>query len=181
MPQSLEGVWIYHFDNRAFVAATHGPKTTLYGGRLIRISGEGDLIFRPIGADFGRIGTRICRGCFRGSGDFGFYFFEASSERIEVICITAKLGDFGAQSKQRVFVVGEVGRAGPIAMLPGMTVVQAIAMCGGFSEYANRKGTYILRIENGKSTLLHFNYKKAIRGDTAQNLELKDGDTIVVP
>ena len=84
-------------------------------------------------------------------------------------------------TSQRVFVVGEVGRAGPIAMLPGMTVVQAMAMCGGFSEYANRKGTYILRIENGKSTLLHFNYKKAIRGDTAQNLELKDGDTIVVP
>jgi polysaccharide biosynthesis/export protein len=81
---------------------------------------------------------------------------------------------------QRVFVVGEIGRQGSIPMLPGMTVVQAIAMSGGFSEYANRKGTYILRVENGKSTLLRFNYKKALRGDAAQNLELKDGDTIVV-
>jgi polysaccharide export outer membrane protein len=82
---------------------------------------------------------------------------------------------------QRVYVVGEVGHPGPVAMLPGMTVVQALAIAGGFTDYANRKGTYILRTENGKATLHHFNYKKAIRGDADQNVELKDGDTIVVP
>src|ERR1051326_4693176 len=50
---------------------------------------------------------------------------------------------------QRVYVVGEVARPGPISMLPGMTIIQALAIAGGFTEYANRKGTYILRTENG--------------------------------
>jgi len=82
---------------------------------------------------------------------------------------------------QRVYVVGEVSRPGPVNLLPGMTIVQALAMAGGFTEYANRKATYVLRTENGKSTILRFNYKKAIRGDVSENISLKDGDTVVIP
>ncbi len=82
---------------------------------------------------------------------------------------------------QRIYVVGEVTRPGPISLLPGMTIVQALAMAGGFTEYANKKGTYVLRTENGKSNLLRFNYKKAIRGDVSENIGLKDGDTVVIP
>jgi polysaccharide export outer membrane protein len=81
-----------------------------------------------------------------------------------------------------VYLMGEVGRRGPIPFLPGMTVLEALATGGGLTEFANRKGIYILRKEHGKQTRYPFNYKRAIRGEAdPQNFELKPGDTIVVP
>lgn len=83
---------------------------------------------------------------------------------------------------KRVFLMGEVGRNGPIDMLPKMTVLQALASGGGFSKYANLKKIYVLRNENGKQMKIPFNYKAVIRGQSPeQNIELQPGDTIVVP
>ena len=86
-----------------------------------------------------------------------------------------------AMNSQRVFVLGEVNRPGAIPLLPGMTVIQAIASSGGFTQFANQKRIYVLRTENGKQNQYPFNYKAALRGDTNQNIELKPADTIVVP
>ena len=81
-----------------------------------------------------------------------------------------------------VYLMGEVGRTGPIAFTPGMTVLEALATGGGITEFANRKGIYILRNEHGKVTRYPFNYKKAIRGEPdPQSPQLKPGDTIYVP
>ncbi len=86
-----------------------------------------------------------------------------------------------AMNSQRVFVLGEVNRPGAIPLLPSMTVIQAIASSGGFTQFANQKRIYVLRAENGKQNRYPFNYKAAVRGDTTYNIELKPGDTIVVP
>jgi len=87
-----------------------------------------------------------------------------------------------AVNSQRIFIIGEVGHVGPLAMTPGMTPLQAIAAAGGLSPYANSKKIYILRGEPGKQDKIPFNYKQALKGDnTAQNVSLKPGDTIVVP
>lgn len=83
---------------------------------------------------------------------------------------------------QRVYILGEVNHAGAIPLLPGMTVLQALSNAGGFSEFANLKGIYLTRIENGTEVKYPFNYKKVIRGqNTSQNIVLKPGDTIIVP
>ena len=67
-------------------------------------------------------------------------------------------------------------------MLPHMTVLQAISTAGGFSQFAKEKGVYVLRTENGRQVTIPFNYKEVIRGKRPeQNIELKPGDTIVVP
>jgi polysaccharide export outer membrane protein len=84
-------------------------------------------------------------------------------------------------TSQRIFMIGEVGHAGPIAMTPGMTPLQAIAAGGGLSPFANSKKIYILRNENGKQVKIPFNYKKALKGEDSENVELKPGDTIIVP
>ena len=85
-------------------------------------------------------------------------------------------------NSQRVFILGEVNHAGAIPLLPGMTVLQALSNAGGFSEFANLKGIYVTRIENGTPVKYPFNYKKVIKGqDTSQNIILKPGDTIIVP
>lgn len=85
-------------------------------------------------------------------------------------------------NSQRIYILGEVGRAGAYTLLPGMTVLQALSNAGGFTPFANSKKIYVLRQENGKQQKLFFNYKDVIEGkQSAQNIELKPADTIVVP
>jgi polysaccharide biosynthesis/export protein len=86
-----------------------------------------------------------------------------------------------AMNSQRVFVSGEVLHSGPIALLPHMTVLQALSQAG-FNQFANLKGIYLLRTENGKQEKIPFNYKEVIKGNRPeQNIMLKPGDTVVVP
>jgi polysaccharide biosynthesis/export protein len=85
-------------------------------------------------------------------------------------------------NSQRVYILGEVTRAGAYPLLPGMTILQALSSAGGFTQYANVKKVYLLRTENGKQEKHPFNYKGVLAGKNAdQNLVLKAGDTIVVP
>ncbi len=86
-----------------------------------------------------------------------------------------------ADTSQRIFMVGQVGRVGPISMTPGMTPLQAISAAGGPSQYANVKHIYILRGTGAKQQKIPFNYKQALKGDARQSPILQPGDTIVVP
>ena len=80
----------------------------------------------------------------------------------------------------QVFVTGEVAKSGPVPIHGPLNVVQALAMAGGFSEWAKKKDIRILRQgPNGLQTI-HFNYNDAIQGEV-RPLYLKAGDTIVVP
>jgi len=86
-----------------------------------------------------------------------------------------------AMNSRRVFVTGEVIHTGPMALLPHMTVLQALAGAG-FTQFANLKTIYLLRTENGKQVKIPFNYKDVVKGrHPEQNIPLKPGDTIVVP
>lgn len=85
-------------------------------------------------------------------------------------------------NSQRIYILGEVARVGAYVLLPGMTVLQALSNAGGFTAFSNSKNVYVLRQENGKQQKLFFNYKEFISGKKIeQNIELKAGDTIVVP
>jgi polysaccharide export outer membrane protein len=87
-----------------------------------------------------------------------------------------------AINSQRVFVVGEVLRAGAFPMLPGMTVLQALSSAGGFTTFADVKKIHVVRMRNGKQIEIPFNYRDVLKGDNAeQNIKLEAGDTIVVP
>lgn len=87
-----------------------------------------------------------------------------------------------ATNSRRIYLIGEVVRPGAIPMLPKMTVLQALSTSGGFSQFANVKKMYVLRVENGTQIKLPINYKAAISGRAPeQNIALKPGDTIVVP
>lgn len=86
----------------------------------------------------------------------------------------------GINSKH-VYMVGEVGHVGPLAMTPNMTVLQAIASAGGLGTYANKKKIYILRGEGANQKKIFFNYTKAVKTGDSQGITLQPGDTIVVP
>lgn len=84
-------------------------------------------------------------------------------------------------NSQRIYVMGEVQHTGAMNLLPGMTVLQAIASAG-FSQFANTKGIYVLRNQHGEQQKIPVPYKKLVKGEAMdQNLTLRPGDTIVVP
>ena len=85
-------------------------------------------------------------------------------------------------NSQRVYILGEVTRAGAYPLLPQMTFLQALSSAGGFTIFANVKKIYLLREENGKQQRYPFDYKQVIAGkNSEQNIILRAGDTIVVP
>jgi polysaccharide export outer membrane protein len=85
-------------------------------------------------------------------------------------------------NSRRVYVTGEVTKAGAYALLPHMTILQALSSSGGFTQFARMKNIYVLRTENGKQVKMPFNYKEAVSGkNPEQNIELLPGDVIVVP
>jgi polysaccharide biosynthesis/export protein len=86
-----------------------------------------------------------------------------------------------AVNSKHVFLMGEVARVGPLAVSPGMTILQAIATAGGLTPYANKKHIYILRGDPGKQQKIFFDYTKALKKGDMQGVELQPGDTIVVP
>jgi len=85
-------------------------------------------------------------------------------------------------NSRRIYVTGEVTRAGAFPLLPNMTVLQALSSSGGFTQFAKLKNIYVLRAEDGKQVKLPFNYKDAVNGKKPeQNVLLQSGDVIVVP
>lgn len=85
-------------------------------------------------------------------------------------------------NSRRIFVTGEVTRSGTFPLLPNMTVLQALSSCGGFTQFANTKKIYLLRMDGAKQVKIPVNYKDLVKGRKPEiNILLQDGDTIVVP
>jgi polysaccharide export outer membrane protein len=84
---------------------------------------------------------------------------------------------------QTYVIVGKIAKPGSYELGKPTTVLEAIAIAGGFLDFAKAsKVNIIRRREGGPIETLHFDYKKVIKGQNAeQNVELRNGDTIVVP
>jgi polysaccharide export outer membrane protein len=84
---------------------------------------------------------------------------------------------------KRFNILGMVGKPGSYPLANSTTVLDAIALAGGFRDFAKQKSIYVLRHdpEKGESRL-PFNYKEVIQGKNyGQNINLKAGDTVVIP
>lgn len=82
----------------------------------------------------------------------------------------------------RVSVIGEVGKIARYDLKSWTTVLDVLALAGGFNEFAKRNRVVILR-PNGKTmTRIPFNYNKVIQEDGEQeNFYLRPGDIVLVP
>lgn len=79
----------------------------------------------------------------------------------------------------RFYVVGQVGKSGEFPLSGRTTVLQALALAGGFKEFAKTDGIVIVRRDQ---RVVPVNYKRIADGsDVSQNVLLGPGDTIVVP
>ncbi|HEY6214762.1 MAG TPA: polysaccharide biosynthesis/export family protein [Vicinamibacterales bacterium] len=85
-------------------------------------------------------------------------------------------------NSRKVFVTGLVEKPGPYALSGSTTVIQLIAMAGGLKEFADGKNILVMRNENGAQTAYTFDYQQLLkRKNLRQNIELKPGDTVIVP
>jgi polysaccharide export outer membrane protein len=84
---------------------------------------------------------------------------------------------------QKVNILGMVARPGAYLLTSNTTVLDAIAMAGGFKDFAKQKSVYVLRqAPDGTQQRMPFNYKDVIKGKSAeQNVRLQAGDTVVIP
>jgi polysaccharide biosynthesis/export protein len=86
-------------------------------------------------------------------------------------------------NSQKFNILGMVSRPGEYPLVGSATVLDAIALAGGFRDFAKQKSVYILRQNtDGTQTRIPFNYKEVVKGrNPAQNIALQARDTIVVP
>jgi polysaccharide biosynthesis/export protein len=84
---------------------------------------------------------------------------------------------------QKFNILGEVAKPGAYPIANNPTVLDAIALAGGFRDFAKQKSIYVLRRNpDGTESRLPFNYKEIIKGKNVdQNIKLQSNDTIVVP
>lgn len=83
----------------------------------------------------------------------------------------------------RFNVVGEVEHPGSFVLGQPLSVLDALAMAGGFRDFARTGSIYVLRLNaDGSHQRIPFNYKQVISGrNLQQNIRLQPGDTVVVP
>jgi polysaccharide export outer membrane protein len=85
-------------------------------------------------------------------------------------------------NSRKVYITGRVTTPGTHPLTGPLTVMQAIALAGGLTEYSDAKNITILRSEKGATRIFKFNYKDVAKGKgLGQNVLLQPGDTIVVP
>jgi polysaccharide biosynthesis/export protein len=86
-------------------------------------------------------------------------------------------------NSQKFNILGQVSRPGSFALANATTVLDAIALAGGFRDFAKQKSIYVLRANaDGTETRIPFNYKQVVKGKNPdQNIRLQPRDTIVVP
>jgi polysaccharide export outer membrane protein len=86
-------------------------------------------------------------------------------------------------NSQKFNILGQVNRPGTYVITNSVTVLDAIAVAGGFRDFAKQKNIYVLRQNaDGTQTRMPFNYKEVVKGQNpAQNIKLLPRDTIVVP
>ena len=83
-------------------------------------------------------------------------------------------------ASKRVSVVGAVANPGAFRLEPGMTVVQAISMAGGFSSLADRDATVVTRRIDGEIIRYRVPVLRVSKGQ-AEDIEVAAGDIIFVP
>ena len=79
-----------------------------------------------------------------------------------------------------VYVMGEVNAPGSQPLKGEVTVLQALAMAGGFKDFAKTNKIVVQRKGAAGTSALKFNYSDAIKGK-GQTIYLRPGDTIIVP
>jgi polysaccharide biosynthesis/export protein len=82
----------------------------------------------------------------------------------------------------RVTVIGQVPKPDRYEFKSAATVMDALALAGGFTEFASRSRIVVIRSTGGKNARIPFDYDKVREGNPGQpNFQLRPGDIVLVP
>ena len=81
----------------------------------------------------------------------------------------------------KYYVIGYVARPGTFPLRGDTSVLQALALAGGLTQFASPRNIKLIRANRGKQEVRKLNYYKLIEEGGEGNYLLKSGDTIVVP
>lgn len=81
----------------------------------------------------------------------------------------------------KYFVIGNVAKPGTYSLRSETSILQALAIAGGFTQFASTRSIKLIRNAVGKQDVRKVNYNKMIDEGGEGNYILKSGDTIVVP
>ena len=81
-----------------------------------------------------------------------------------------------------VYVLGEVATPGAYPIQGSLTVLQALALAGGFTEFAIRDRMVLVRGSGDNQQNFSLSYRKILAEPGGEfNMVLQRGDTLVVP
>lgn len=81
----------------------------------------------------------------------------------------------------RVFVLGEVTKPGGFPLRGPMSVMQAIAVAGGRTEFAKDDVVWLRQQAGGKTERVDLSFRQLVKGEAAGALWLHPGDVLYVP
>jgi polysaccharide export outer membrane protein len=82
----------------------------------------------------------------------------------------------------RIYVLGRVNKPGDFAVGRDVDVLQALALAGGLTPFAQENDIRVVRKVDGQTTTIPFHYADVLKGrDLAQNITLRSGDVLLVP
>jgi polysaccharide export outer membrane protein len=82
----------------------------------------------------------------------------------------------------RIYVIGQVSKAGSFVMNPRVNVLQALSLAGGLTPFAASNDIIVLRGSGVAQRALPFHYGEVIKGrNLTQNVLLEAGDVVIVP
>lgn len=81
----------------------------------------------------------------------------------------------------RIYVLGEVAKQGALVLHRKTRFLEAIALAGGLTQFANRSDLILIRYDDDKETRSKVDYRKILSGEKSElNVFLRPGDTIIV-
>jgi polysaccharide export outer membrane protein len=81
----------------------------------------------------------------------------------------------------KVSVIGEVIRPARYELKSRTSVLDVLALAGGFNQFAARTRIVVLRQEGDKKVRIPFNYNRVTNGNDEENLYLRPNDIVLVP
>lgn len=139
---------------------------------------SGDITVRPDGKiTIPLIGDIIAGGMT--TDNISFQIEMKLKEFIEAPFVTVTVRE---ANSNLVYVLGEVANPGVYIIRGSLTVLQVIALAGGFTEFANREKMVLIRLEKGVQKKFSLSYKGIIKSpEGGGNMLLSRGDTLVIP
>jgi len=82
---------------------------------------------------------------------------------------------------KKFYILGEVEETGEYPIIKNLTVLQAFALAGGFTQWASKKEILVFRKTDKIEITIKIDYRDIVKGDFSKNILIQPDDTIIVP